>query len=714
MPSDLFSEPAALAGLNEAQRHAVTLGPGPILVIAGAGTGKTRTLTHRVAWLVEEGARPESVLLMTFTRRAAEEMLERARSLNPACRAVAGGTFHSLCHRLLRSYGQRLGLPAGFTVIDPADSQQIIKGVVEEEGLKEAGERRFPKARTIAELVSKSRNLEVGLVDILEGFAPHLLPFADRLQVAARGFAQAKRSQGLADYDDLLFLAEELLRDHPELRSELHQRWRHLLVDEYQDTNAVQARLVGLLAGPEQSVMVVGDDAQSIYAFRGARLENILEFPQAFPGARLVKLERNYRSAQPILDLTNAVIARARRRYDKRLYSDLAEGPAPELITPRDQRGQSREVAERIRGLLDQGVGPERIAVLFRAGRDSFDLENELKAEGLGFVKYGGLRFVELAHVKDAMAHLRVVVNPQDFLSWQRILMLLPGVGPKTAQQVIAHLVAEGGPQGYAGRLASAPAARRIGEIAELAELLAGLAESRHAPLEALERVLDYYEPICREQYEDYPRRLKDLQELPGLASGTSELAELVAELVLDPPEAAPGAAPGRAPLTLSTVHSAKGKEWDHVFIIWAAEGRFPSFASLEDEEALEEELRLFYVACTRAARGLVLVAPREHYFEGAGWRQVPPSRFLDDAPPGVLARPASGPVFDVPDPEEAPASRGSRRHKRPFAVGSRVSHPKFGPGKVMGYQGKGKIIVYFEQGGLKILLLEVAGLGPA
>jgi DNA helicase-2/ATP-dependent DNA helicase PcrA len=359
-------------------------------------------------------------------------------------------------------------------------------------------------------------------------------------------------------------------------------------------------------------------------------------------------------------------------------------------------------------------VGPERIAVLFRAGRDSFDLENELKAERLAFVKYGGLRFVELAHVKDAMAHLRVVVNPQDFLSWQRILMLLPGVGPKTAQQVIAHLVAKGGPEGYAGRLASAPAAKRIPELGELAELLDEVAQRRRAPQEALELVLDYYEPICREQHEDYPRRLKDLQELPALAQGSLELAELVAELVLDPPEAAGGAPPGRHPLTLSTVHSAKGKEWDHVFVLWAAEGRFPAFASLEDEESLEEELRLFYVACTRAARGLVLSAPREHYFEGAGWRQMPPSRFLDDAPAEALARPAAGPVFDVPDPEEAPASRGSRRQARPLAVGSRVVHPSFGPGKVMGYQGKEKIIVYFDKGGLKILILDKAGLSPA
>ncbi len=715
MPGDLFTEPSALKGLNQAQRHAVSLGQGPILVIAGAGTGKTRTLVHRVAFLVEEGVPPEAILLLTFTRRAAEEMLSRARALHPACAAVPGGTFHSVAHRLLRSYGERIGLSQGFTVIDPADCQQIIKGAVEELGLKQAGERRFPKSRTIVDLISKSRNLELDLLDTVDRYASHLLDYGDRIQAAARAYEQAKRGQHLVDYDDLLFLCEKLLSEHPDLRERLTRRWQHLLVDEYQDTNAVQARLVQLLAGPEKNVMVVGDDAQSIYAFRGARLANILEFPQAFPGTRLVKLERNYRSAQPILDLTNAVISQARQRYDKRLYSEHSQGAKPELLRARDQRGQSRLVVERIQKLLDRGVGPERIAVLFRAGRDSFDLENELKAERIAFVKYGGIRFVELAHVKDALAHLRVVANPQDFLSWQRLLMLLPGIGPKTAQRIIAHLVAEGDPTGYISRLASAPQAGRIAELAEAAALLESLNQPGISPVKAVEEVLDYYTPICQQAYEDYPRRLKDLEELPALASQSPSLAEFMAEVVLDPPEAPGEEAPPRgAPITLSTVHSAKGKEWDHVFVIWAAEGRFPAFPSLEDDDALEEELRLFYVACTRAAKELVLVAPREHYFEGAGWRPVPVSRFVDGLPPSLLEEPAQGPVFPVPEPEAAPASRGGRRQDRPFPVGQQVRHQTFGRGKVMGYQGDKKIIVYFDKFGLKILLMEFANLEPA
>jgi DNA helicase-2/ATP-dependent DNA helicase PcrA len=714
MTGDLFNEPAALKDLNEAQRHAVSLGKGPILVIAGAGTGKTRTLVHRVAFLVEQGIAPESILLLTFTRRAAEEMLSRAHALNPACAAVPGGTFHSISHRLLRSYGERIGLSQRFTVIDPADCQQIIKGAVQELGLKQTGERRFPKNRTIVDLISKSRNLELSLDETIETYSPHLLDYSDRIHSAAQAYTQAKREQHLVDYDDLLYLTEKLLKEHSDLREQLTQRWQHHLVDEYQDTNAVQARLVELLAGPERNIMVVGDDAQSIYAFRGARLSNILEFPQVFPGTRLVKLERNYRSGQSILDLTNAVIAQARQRYDKRLYSEKSEGPKPEMLRSRDQRGQSRLVVERIVKLLDRGTKPEQIAVLFRAGRDSFDLENELKAERLGFIKYGGIRFIELAHVKDATAHLRVVANPTDFLSWQRLLMLLPGVGPKTAQQIIAHLVAEGDPQGYAARLSSAPQAGRITQLAELAALMESLHEPGLSPIKAVELVLDYYTPICQEAYEDYPRRLKDLEELPALASQSNNLAEFMAEVVLDPPEAPGQTVQTTQPLTLSTVHSAKGKEWDHVFVLWAAEGRFPAFPSLEDDDALEEELRLFYVACTRAAKELVLLAPREHYFEGTGWRPVPVSRFVDELSPSLLEQPSEGPVFPVPEPDESPVSRGSQRQDRAFAVGKKVVHKTFGQGKVMGYQGDKKIIVYFNKFGLKILLLEFANLQPA
>ncbi len=703
-----------LAELNQAQRYAVTLGPGPILVIAGAGTGKTRTLVHRVAWLVEQGQDPEGILLLTFTRRAAEEMLERARGLHPACALAGGGTFHSLAHRLLRRHGGLLGLEGGFTVMDQADCQQMLKTAVEDLGLKERGDRRFPKPATLAGLISKSRNLELSLEDTVESQAPHLLAYLEDIRSAARAFQEAKRRYGLLDFDDLLFFCEELLRDHRDLRHRLQETWRHLLVDEYQDTNAVQARLVELLAGPEKNVMAVGDDAQSIYAFRGARLENILEFPQRFTGTRLVKLEENYRSTQAILDLANALMTRARRSYEKNLYSSGRKGSRPRLLRPREQRGQSRLALERIRELLARGEDPEQIAVLFRSGRDSFDLEAALKQAGIPFRKYGGVRFVELAHIKDFMAHLRVVDNPRDFLSWQRLLMLLPGVGPKTAQNIIAHLVADPDPDAYARRLAQAPQAGRFPGLETLSRTLVELGQKEVPAEEAVARVLDYYRPLCQDTYEDYPRRLRDLEELPALAQPYPNLGEFLAAVVLDPPEEA-GEPPSARPLTLSTIHSAKGKEWRQVLVLWVTDGRLPSFLSLEDPAALEEERRLFYVACTRAGQGLTLLAPREQFVEGSGWRAAPLSRFLDELEPGLLETPGAGPVFPVAAGEEekkaAPRRAWGFKQEVPFAVGSQVRHQVFGRGKVMGYQGKAKVMVHFERKGLKILLLEYAGL---
>ena len=715
MSQDHHNPDAALEGLNQAQRYAVTLGQGPILVIAGAGSGKTRTLVHRVAYLVAQGVEPQSILLLTFTRRASQEMLERARRMDPACAAVAGGTFHSLAYRLLRSHGSLLGLPPNFTVIDQADCQQIIKGAVNELGLKKEHDRRFPRARTLVSLISRSRNLEMSLADTIDYAAAHLVEeYGQAIEAAAEAFVQAKRAQGLVDYDDLLFMTESLLRANPDLRASLSRRWRYLLVDEYQDTNAVQARLLELLCSEHDNVMVVGDDAQSIYAFRGARVQNILEFPERFAGVRLVKLEQNYRSTQPILDLTNAIIASAAESYEKKLYTDNHQGARPELLRPRDERGQSRMVVERVQKLLDQGTALNDIAVLFRAGRDSFDLEVELAAARVPFVKIGGLQFLEAAHVKDVLSHLRVVANPTDYLSWQRVLMLLPRVGPKTAGKIIDHLLSTADdPSGYIAALAHAPQAGKIAELGELAELLDRLAQPDNTPVQMIETALEYYEPIVTRDYEDHPRRLRDLGELPSLARGYDNLMDFMAEVVLEPPVAR--AEETRGPrLTLSTIHSAKGLEWKHVLIIWLGEGRLPSALSLMDPEALEEERRLLYVAATRARQGLVLVAPREYYQRGEGLMPVRLSRFVEDLPPKVFKAEAAGPVFPAASPARtAPASRGTRTQGRPYAIGTVVQHDTFGQGKVMGYKGDKKVIVHFGRFGLKILMITHAKLEP-
>lgn len=707
---DLFSP--ALEGLNPTQRLAAGQAGGPVLVIAGAGSGKTRTLVHRVAYLVERGVEPGRILLLTFTRKAAQEMLTRARELNPACARVEGGTFHSLCYRLLRAHASRLGLNRQFTVIDRGDCEQLIRGVLQERGLKTKSDRQFPKSRTINDIISKSRNLELSLGDAIEQWAGHLLGYQEEISQAARGFAEAKRSQSLLDYDDLLFSAEELLRDNDDLRIRFSKHWQHLLVDEYQDTNAVQARLLKLLASEHDNLMVVGDDAQSIYRFRGARVQNIFEFPQDYPGAKVVKLEQNYRSTQAILDLSNEVIAQAWHRYDKRLFTERLGGSRPVLRRPRDDRGQARLVAERIAELLKAGNKPEDIAVLFRASRDSYELELELTAGRVPFVKVGGFRFLEAAHIKDALSHLRVIANPSDFLSWQRLLMLLPGVGPKKAQNVIRHLVEAQSPDLYLGRLASAPGLAGP-SLARLVELMSELSDPSATPLTLVEAVIDYYEPICRETHEDYPRRLRDLEELPGLARGFASLSEFMAEVVLEPPNSyAEEGRGGR--ITLSTVHSAKGLEWANVFILWATDGRLPPQMALMDPESLEEERRLMYVACTRAAGELTILAPMESYQRGRGVMHNELSRFLAELPPGLLESPREA-IFEVPQPQAAiPQGRGSQRQDRPFAVGAMVRHNTFGQGRVMGYQGGKKILVHFERHGLKILLLEFANLNKA
>ncbi len=731
-----------LDSLNDAQRQAVEMRGGPVLVIAGAGSGKTRTLVHRVAHIVDQGQPPESILLLTFTRRAAAEMLSRAVELNPQCRHVSGGTFHSLCNRLMRRWASRVGLQPNFTILDPADAEQLIRGSIQELGVKGKTDKSFPKPRTIFGAISKARNMELTIPELIETQADHLWEYAQPIEQIAQAYARSKALHNQVDYDDLLFMTEDLLKGNPDIRGELNAKWRHVLVDEYQDTNAVQARLLALLASGGQEIMVVGDDAQSIYRFRGARISNIFEFPEVFAGTRVVKLERNYRSTQPILDLTNAIIAAAAHRYDKKLYTETTEGVAPKLERPRDERGQSRLVTERIRSLLAKGAKHDDIAVLFRAGRDSFDLERELTAEHISYVKYGGLKFLEAAHIKDVLAHLRVIANPQDFISWQRILLLMPGVGPAKAQQIIARVAMATNPSQFGTQLRQSPYAEKTGRLRQLADLLDEISDLGSPPLDKMEAVLEYYEPVCKEQFEDWPRRMRDLGELPGLARQYESMEELLAELVLDPPSAhAEELAGGR--ITLSTVHSAKGMEWPHVFVIWAADGRLPAHASIGDPEAVEEERRLMYVACTRAARELTIVAPRESYSRFEGLRPQELSRFLDGLPDGVLAGQSAGggvfsdaflraagaaPAADAPAREtsarrvagtssgvgNAAVARRLLNQDRPYAVSSMVSHAKFGKGKVMGYKGEDKIMVYFQTYGLKTLVLKFAGLEQA
>src|SRR5581483_5479648 len=516
--------------LNEAQLRVATAPDGPALVIAGAGSGKTRTLIYRLAWLVQRGVKPESILLLTFTRRAASEMLKRAAQLlDERCKKVSGGTFHSVAASILRRYGKALGLAPSFTILDRSDSEDVIQLLRSEKGFG-AEKKRFPKKATLAEMFSKVQNKLLTLDEVVEGDYFHFVDQLDGIRTLFIAYQQYKRERNLVDYDDLLVDLYALLSEHPEVKRALSERYRHLLVDEYQDTNKIQGEIVRLLGG-EGRVMAVGDDAQSIYSFRGADFENILRFPNYFPGTEIYKLEENYRSTQAILDLANAVIAESKRQYPKHVFTKTTGGMKPALVQARDESEQSRFVAQKILELREEGIPLGEIAVLFRSSFHSFDLEIELSRHNLPFEKRGGFKLVETAHVKDLISHLRVLVNPSDAVSWNRLLMLIPGIGPRTAQRIIAKVLPEGRKAllSFSGGVQSAP-------LQELAKTL-DEADSLATVPEQIDRLLTYYLPLLKKKYDDHPKRIKDLQHLLLIAERYRKLGSFLSDLALETDE---------------------------------------------------------------------------------------------------------------------------------------------------------------------------------
>ena len=430
--------------LNPSQYEAATTLEGPVLVIAGAGSGKTRTLVYRVARLVESGVNPGHVLLLTFTRKAAEEMLRRAAALvGASCERVAGGTFHSFANTVLRRAGRRLDLDPGFTILDRGDAEDVINLLRSRAGLDKK-DRRFPRKNTILEILSMAVNRSTTIEDLVAESYGHLFDHLEELVRLGEKYVRYKRDRSLVDYDDLLVLLRDLVRDHPEVAGQLSRTYRFIMVDEYQDTNRLQAEIVRGLAAAHDNVMAVGDDSQSIYSFRGATFRNIMDFPELFRGTRIVKLEDNYRSTQPILDLANAIIDRAAEKHTKVLRTQKAEGPSPVLAQCADEQAQSRFVTQRILELREEGVSLADMAVLFRSSFHAFDLELELQRADLPFVKRGGFKFIETAHVKDVLAHLRIVANPHDAVSWHRVLLLLEGLGPKTADDIVTQVAFAG------------------------------------------------------------------------------------------------------------------------------------------------------------------------------------------------------------------------------------------------------------------------------
>jgi len=598
----------------------VTHGEGPLLIIAGAGTGKTRTLACRVAWLVEQGVRPERLLLLTFTRRAAEEMLSRAAAVcRRAIGRVWGGTFHSVANRLLRMYGRAIGLRPDFTVMDEGDSADLL-GLIRTRLGYGAKERRFPRKATIRSIYSRVANSRLQLTDVLRREYPWCVHAGDGLAQIFVEYSRRKRERGVLDFDDLLLLWNELLAK-PETQPLIEDRFDHVLVDEYQDTNVIQAEILMRLRRRNRNLTVVGDDAQSIYSFRAATIRNILDFPQQFAGTKVVTLEQNYRSVQPVLDLGNAVMAPARFRYTKQLFSARRSEQRPVLLTCRDELEQSAAVCDRILELREQGIPLHEQAVLFRAGYHSDMLEVELARRDIPFRKYGGLRFLETAHIKDVMALLRIAENPRDEISWFRVLEMLAGVGPRTAERFLDELAGRQFDLRNIGAIAM-PAAARV-EFERLCQLLGELSRPDAPPLPVqLELVRSYYEPLIPQLYDNPEPRQRDLEQLRLAAARFETRAEFLADLTLDPPDSsADFAGPPHKDddyLVLSTMHSAKGCEWGVVYIIHAADGNIPSDMAAEDEEQLEEERRLFYVAITRARDWLYVVFPLRYYFRRA------------------------------------------------------------------------------------------------
>jgi DNA helicase-2/ATP-dependent DNA helicase PcrA len=633
--------------LNEAQYQAATAMEGPLLIIAGAGTGKTRTLVYRVAHLIDQGVDPRSILLLTFTRRAAEEMLRRASLLiDGRCSQVAGGTFHSFANLVLRSHGRHLDLAPSFTIMDRSDSEDVIQLIRSDMGLN-TKEKRFPRKQTVAEIFSMTHNKQTSLADLIEMEYPHLVDANFELAELLTRYTEYKRTKSLLDYDDLLVKLRDLLANHGDVRQRLSDYYRYIMVDEYQDTNHLQDEIVRLLASTHDNVAVVGDDAQSIYSFRGADFRNIMDFPKQFPGVRIIKLEENYRSTQPILNLTNEIIQRAKEGYEKRLFTRKSVGTRPKLVQAASEQMQSQFVCQKILELREEGVPLWDMAVLFRSSFHSFDLEIELARHNIPFVKRGGFQFMETAHVKDLLAHMRILANPQDAISWNRVLLLLEGIGPGACQKIIKWLL---GGTNAVERLRSYPAKGKIAHgLRTLAQVLEEAAQAELPPEQA-QYLMQYYVPILKQNYpDDHPKRLRDMEHFQGMTERYRSLERLLSDMALEPPNDSIGGVlavdPDEGPLVLSTIHSAKGLEFHSVFIIWALEGRFPSFYNTASAEELEEERRLLYVAATRAKQNLFISYPTRVFDKSLRMVLSQPSQFIDDMPQRLLE-----PVALVPE----------------------------------------------------------------
>ncbi len=592
--------------LNPSQLLAVSETTGPVLVIAGAGSGKTRAIEYRVLNLVTKGVRPESILLLTFTRRAAREMVERASRHDPRCARVDGGTFHSFAFRMLKRYAKALGFSNDFSVLDESDSSDAVGRCASKIGII-GNDARFPKKDTIKRVLSASINKAQPIIDILDMEYPHFLEYAPYIEKIKKAYAGYKKEKGYFDYDDLLVYLK-LLLEIEDTRKAVAHRYDYVMVDEYQDTNPLQGDIAYLLARDHKNIMAVGDDAQSIYGFRGSSHKNIMEFPKKFKECKVIKLEENYRSAQNILDVANSVLENMSNKYSKCLISTREDaGDRPVMNFFRDNYEEADWITAKISELREQGVGLENQAVLFRSAYVSISLQAQLSQSGIPYQVFGGMKFYETSHVKDILSYLKIAVNPKDEIAWHRALTMIDGIGPKTADKIVEDIVSSALDEKKLPR-------KSLSGIARLKKFLS-MAHSggKPDPLAVYDAAFDYYLPIFQVKFDDHHTRINDLEALRQIASQYDSIEELLSDFAIEPPDKSVlrprfdrDEAAGK-PLTLSTIHSAKGLEWDSVFLIGLVDGVLPSSFSFERAENIEEESRLFYVAITRAKNRLFL-----------------------------------------------------------------------------------------------------------
>ncbi len=596
--------------LNEAQALAVNALEGPVLVVAGAGTGKTRVIEYRVFNLINHGVDPKSILLLTFTRKSAREMIDRASRHDAKCKDVDGGTFHSFAYRIIQRYHKKLGFADNFSFIDEQDAEEAISLLSERLGFKNK-EKRFPKKDTLRTIISMSFNRTEKISDILDRDYSQFLEFYSEIENLRDEYVKYKIARNLIDYDDMLLYLKVLLEDS-EIREKLNRRYKYIMVDEFQDTNKIQGEIIYLLGKENKNILAVGDDTQSIYSFRGAYYKNMFDFPKRFPKTKIIKLERNYRSTQPILDLANSIIEEEKEKYTKVLKSVRGGSILPKMLFFKDMYREASFVASEIKNIYDERGDQNRTGVLYRSNHLSLPLQVELAKLNIPFVVYGGIRFVDTAHVKDTLAFLRVIQNVKDELSWHRVLKLFTGIGGVTAGKISAKLIND---------IDSDISNFKTKKFYKYILWFIGFVKKADAQKETvsamLSDVVDFYSQFVREKFDDYPKRTDDLKILIQISAGYKCLSDFLADFVaLDSPQRSIADITSRtkdeAGVVLSTVHSAKGLEWNNVFIIALSDGSLPVSYVLEDDEGLEEECRLLYVAITRAKTNLYLTMHNE------------------------------------------------------------------------------------------------------